>query len=279
MGVVTPAPMRTYPDGLPAPSSIDALRAVTGRGVLCIRPYTGRGHRGLRRASTSRRATCRLHVAGLRAPGGRARRRRAARRALAACAAMRAVMQGEHAWAASSPGRSWARPARSSAPTAGATSRSSRPAAPTWTAAGGRAAGPRRRQGGGGLRRRRRRRPSTRARRTRRRSRRSTRSPRGLDAGLVFAEPRRDRPGLRPPPRRAGLPARARAIDGAVGGWLPQLDPPRPARPHRRPRVRPDDTGTDHTREHVPLLARVRGHGGRRHDGPMADVGASCTAG
>jgi phosphopentomutase len=32
---------------------------------------------------------------------------------------------------------------------------------------------------------------------------------------------------------------------------------------------------TDHTRERVPLLARFAGDGGRRHDGPMADVGAS----
>jgi phosphopentomutase len=32
---------------------------------------------------------------------------------------------------------------------------------------------------------------------------------------------------------------------------------------------------TDHTREHVPLLAAFDGHGSRRHDGPLADVGAS----
>jgi phosphopentomutase len=32
---------------------------------------------------------------------------------------------------------------------------------------------------------------------------------------------------------------------------------------------------TDHTREHVPLLAAFRGHRSRRHDGPLADVGAS----
>ncbi|MBV8431200.1 MAG: phosphopentomutase [Solirubrobacterales bacterium] len=32
---------------------------------------------------------------------------------------------------------------------------------------------------------------------------------------------------------------------------------------------------TDHTREHVPVLARFGGHGSRRHDGPLADVGAS----
>lgn len=32
---------------------------------------------------------------------------------------------------------------------------------------------------------------------------------------------------------------------------------------------------TDHTREHVPLLASFHGHGSRRHDGPLSDVGAS----
>lgn len=32
---------------------------------------------------------------------------------------------------------------------------------------------------------------------------------------------------------------------------------------------------TDHTREHAPVLAVFAGHGSRRHDGPLADVGAS----
>jgi phosphopentomutase len=32
---------------------------------------------------------------------------------------------------------------------------------------------------------------------------------------------------------------------------------------------------TDHTREHAPLLAVFEGHRSRRHDGPLADVGAS----
>ena len=32
---------------------------------------------------------------------------------------------------------------------------------------------------------------------------------------------------------------------------------------------------TDHTREHAPLLAAFEGHRSRRHDGPLADVGAS----
>jgi len=30
-----------------------------------------------------------------------------------------------------------------------------------------------------------------------------------------------------------------------------------------------------HTREHAPLLAAFEGHRSRRHDGPLADVGAS----
>jgi len=32
---------------------------------------------------------------------------------------------------------------------------------------------------------------------------------------------------------------------------------------------------TDHTREYVPLLASFEGHAARRHDGLLADVGAS----
>ncbi len=37
----------------------------------------------------------------------------------------------------------------------------------------------------------------------------------------------------------------------------------------------PTTAGTDHTREYAPLLASFAGHRGRRHDGPLADVGAS----
>jgi phosphopentomutase len=65
-------------------------------------------------------------------------------------------------------------------------------------------------------------------------------------------------------------------IDAAVAGWLDELLGPGdllvltadhgvdPTAPH-----------SDHTREHAPLLAVFEGHGGRRHDGPLADVGAS----
>ncbi|HWF35934.1 MAG TPA: phosphopentomutase [Solirubrobacteraceae bacterium] len=66
-----------------------------------------------------------------------------------------------------------------------------------------------------------------------------------------------------------------REIDATVAEWLGLLGEEDllvltadhgvdPAAPH-----------TDHTREHVPLLAVFPGHGGARHDGPLADVGAS----
>jgi phosphopentomutase len=75
-----------------------------------------------------------------------------------------------------------------------------------------------------------------------------------------------------------GFAAALRHIDSYVGRWLTQL--------------RDDDLlvltadhgcdltspRTDHTREHVPLLARFPAHGCRRHDGPLADVGASVLA-
>jgi phosphopentomutase len=40
----------------------------------------------------------------------------------------------------------------------------------------------------------------------------------------------------------------------------------------------PAQPGSDHTREHAPLLAAFGGCDGRRHDGPLADVGASVLA-
>lgn len=73
-----------------------------------------------------------------------------------------------------------------------------------------------------------------------------------------------------------GFHAALRAIDAVVARWLTRL---RPAddlliltADHGCDPLHP---GTDHTREHAPLLAAFAGHGGRRHDGPLADVGAS----
>jgi phosphopentomutase len=66
-----------------------------------------------------------------------------------------------------------------------------------------------------------------------------------------------------------------REIDSALGGWLGLLragDLLILTADHGCDPVSPR---TDHTREHAPLLAVFAGHGSRRHDGPLADVGAS----
>jgi phosphopentomutase len=101
---------------------------------------------------------------------------------------------------------------------------------------------------------------------------------RELDSGLVFTNlvetdqvygHRKDVEGF----HRA-----LREIDAAVGGWLELLGDDDllvltadhgcdPAAPH-----------SDHTREHAPLLAVFAGGDGRRHDGGLADVGASVLA-
>jgi phosphopentomutase len=72
-----------------------------------------------------------------------------------------------------------------------------------------------------------------------------------------------------------GFAAALADFDEALGRWTERLGEEDllivtadhgcdPASPH-----------TDHTREYAPLLARFPGDGGRRHDGPLADVGAS----
>jgi len=72
-----------------------------------------------------------------------------------------------------------------------------------------------------------------------------------------------------------GFHAALREIDEEVRRWLERLGAHDllvlcadhgcdPAAPH-----------TDHTREYAPLLASFTGHRGRRHDGPLADLGAT----
>jgi phosphopentomutase len=98
---------------------------------------------------------------------------------------------------------------------------------------------------------------------------------RDLDAGLVFANlvetdqvygHRHDVEGF----HRA-----LREIDAAVGEWLDLLRDEDLLVLTADHGVDPRAPHTDHTREYAPLLARFRGHDGRRHDGPLADVGAS----
>jgi phosphopentomutase len=98
---------------------------------------------------------------------------------------------------------------------------------------------------------------------------------RDLDAGLVFANlvetdqvygHRHDVEGF----HRA-----LREIDAAVGEWLELLGDDDLLVLTADHGVDPRAPHTDHTREHAPLLAAFRGQDGRRHDGPLADVGAS----
>ena len=105
----------------------------------------------------------------------------------------------------------------------------------------------------------------------------TTRADRRARPRLRVHQPRRDRPGLRPPPgRRRASTARCRRSTPRWGsgsrGSTRERDLLVLTADHG---CDPTTPGTDHTREHVPLLAAFAGHGGRRHDGPFADVGAS----
>jgi len=97
----------------------------------------------------------------------------------------------------------------------------------------------------------------------------------GLDAGFVFANliETDQRYGHRKDV--AGFHAALREIDAAVGGWLGRLGAGDLLVITADHGCDPDAEHSDHTRESVPLLARFEGDGGRRHDGALADVGAS----
>jgi phosphopentomutase len=64
-------------------------------------------------------------------------------------------------------------------------------------------------------------------------------------------------------------------IDSAVQGWLGLLGSGDLLILTADHGCDPTSPRTDHTREHAPLLAAFEGHRGRRHDGALADVGAS----
>ncbi len=75
-----------------------------------------------------------------------------------------------------------------------------------------------------------------------------------------------------------GFAGALRGIDDRVAGWLELLragDLLILTADHGCDLTSPR---TDHTREQAPLLARFAGHDGRRHDGVLADVGASVLA-
>ncbi len=278
MGVVTPAPLPTYPEGFPEPV-LAALREATGRDFLCNRPFSGTavieqfGAEHLRTGHlilyTSADSVLQLaaHVDRI-----------GLDELYAACAAAREVMRGEHAV-----GRVIARPFEGApgafARTTGRKDLALPPPGRSYLEVLGEAGQPVHTVGkvgqvfarvgvdeehpgatnAAGI-------------------AETTRLMDELEAGLVFTNlvetdqnygHRKDVPGF----HRA-----LREIDAGVAGWLERLDPERdllvltadhgcdPAHP-----------GTDHTREHAPLLARYAGDGAR-HDGPFADVGASVCA-
>jgi len=97
----------------------------------------------------------------------------------------------------------------------------------------------------------------------------------GLEHGLVFANLIETDQVFGHRKDVEGFHGALREIDTAVGSWVAKMrlgDLLVITADHG---VDPAMEHTDHTRERVPLLARFAGDGGRRHDGPMADVGAS----
>jgi phosphopentomutase len=75
-----------------------------------------------------------------------------------------------------------------------------------------------------------------------------------------------------------GFHGALRAIDAAVGLWRTLLGPDDLLILTADHGVDPHSSHTDHTREHVPLLAVTESSDGHRHDGPMSDVGATVLA-
>ena len=276
MGAITPVALRTYPDGFP-PEVIDQLRDATGRGVLCNQPYSGTaviddyGEEHLRTGDlivyTSADSVLQIAAHDREEPQAEL---------YAACAAAREIMRGEHAvgrviarpfdgepgafqrtegrkdYALDPPGHTYLREVQDAGLPVHTVGKigsvfnhvgvdhehpgATNPAAIAET----------------------------------------TKLMEELDAGLVFSNlvetdqvygHRQDVPGF----HRA-----LQEIDVAVGAWLERTDPANDllviTADHG---CDPTTPGTDHTREHVPLLARFEGDGGRRHDGPFADVGAS----
>ena len=73
----------------------------------------------------------------------------------------------------------------------------------------------------------------------------------------------------------AGFHAALREVDAAVARWLEAMDEDDLLVLTADHGCDPAQSGTDHTREHAPLLAVHTAHESRRVDGPMACVGAS----
>ena len=275
MGAITTAPMPTYPDGFPD-DVVRELERVTGRRLCCNRPYNGLdvledfGPEHLRDGSlilyTSQDSVLQLA----------AHTDRISERELyAACAAAREVMRGEHAvgrviarpfagapgtfqrtdgrhdFAVAAPGRTYLQELQETGVTVHAVGKVD----DLFAGRGIDHAHP----------------GATNARALAE----TTRLMAGLGDGLVFVNlvetdqvygHRKD---------VHGFHGALREIDAAVATWLELLGPDDLLVITADHGCDPAAAHSDHTREHVPLLARFDGHGGRRHDGALSDVGAS----
>jgi phosphopentomutase len=278
MGAVTPAPLPTYPEGFP-PEIVARLEAVTGRRFCCNRPYSGTaviedyGAHHLRTGElilyTS--ADSVLQVAAHEDVVPEAE-------LYALCAAIRGEMTGEH-----SVGRVIARPFAGEPGafhrTTGRRDFSVDPPGRTyldelhdagvpvhavgkvWDLFAGRGIdeGHKGKTNAQGI-------------------AATTELLRDLDRGLIFTNlvetdqlygHRHD---------VEGFHAALREIDAAVGAWHQLLRPGDLLILTADHGVDPRSGHTDHTREHVPLLAVAAGAqtpASPRHDGPMGDVGAA----
>ena len=262
MGVVTPVPLRTYPDGFPDEIIEQLHRRDRPRRPAATSPTAaptviddfGEQHLATGDLIVYTSADSVLQIAAHvdEVPPAEL---------YAACAAAREIMTGEHAV-----GRVIARPFRGEP---GAFERTDgpqgprarrRPAAPTWRSCRPPASRSTRSARSGRCSRASASTSSTRAPPTRRRSPRPTQLIDELDGGFVFTNlvetdqvygHRGDVPGFHDA---------LQVIDAAVGGWLERLDPERDllvlTADHG---CDPTTPGTDHTREHVPLLARFAG--------------------
>jgi phosphopentomutase len=276
MGVITPVALRTYPDGFPE-EIVEQLIDGTGRGVLCNKPYSGTqviddfGEQHLRTGDlivyTSADSVLQIAAHVDECPPAEL---------YAACEIAREIMQGEHAV-----GRVIARPFRGepghfertegrkdlALPPPGRSYLEELQADGIATHTVGKigqvfaGVGVDHQHKGSNN--------ATAIDST-------SKLMDELDGGFVFTNlvetdqvygHRQDVPGFHEALRK---------IDAAVATWQEKLDPECDllvlTADHG---CDPTTPGTDHTREHVPVLASFAGHGGRRHDGPFADVGAS----
>jgi phosphopentomutase len=276
MGVITPVALRTYPEGFP-PEIVDQLHDATGRGILCNLPYSGTaviddyGEQHLKTGDlivyTSADSVLQIAAHVDECPPAEL---------YAACDAAREIMSGEHAV-----GRVIARPFRGEPGhferTEGRRDIALEPPSRSYLQELQAEGIPVHTVGkigqvfaGVGV-------DHSHKGATNAKAIEATNALIGeLEHGLVFVNlvetdqvygHRQDVPGFH---------GALKEIDRAVAEWVERLDPDEDllilTADHG---CDPTTPGTDHTREHVPLLARFTGHGGRRHDGPFADVGAS----